>query len=273
MRPADVLPAVRAFTRGDFARGERFAAGPPSLQAAVDAAPCAWASELPLPGVKAGHVNLFTDPRVEWAIDALGGVGGATCVELGPLEGGHSYMLEQAGADRVTAIEANMDAYLKCLIVKEILGLERCSFLCGDAVEYLRVTEEPFDVGWCAGFLYHMTEPVQLIDLLSQRASRLYMWTQYYDADKLPPEVRNGPFANGQVTEAVHKGYRHHLHRHEYGYSTRLRGFWGGTRTHSNWLTLDDILGALEHFGWRDIQTQVDERHQNGPAVNLVATR
>jgi hypothetical protein len=168
------------------------------------------------------------------AIEALGGVSGAKCVELGPLEGGHSYMLENAGAKSVTAVEANKDAYLKCLIVKELLGLQRCSFLCGDAVEYLKATDEKFDVCWCVGILYHMVDPVQLIDLTSQRASRLCMWTHYYDAAKLrPDETKGRAFANGTTSEAVYQGYRHQLHRQDYGGTNGLPGFWGGTRPFS----------------------------------------
>ena len=64
----------------------------------------------------------------------IGGVTEKTILELGPLEGGHSYMLDRAGAAQVVAIEGNARAYLKCLIVKELLGLPRVQFLCGDSV-------------------------------------------------------------------------------------------------------------------------------------------
>jgi 2-polyprenyl-3-methyl-5-hydroxy-6-metoxy-1,4-benzoquinol methylase len=267
------LSLARARMRGQLHRspGERFATRAPSPQSAIDAVPVAWASRLPLAGVSAGDVDLFDDARASWAIDALGGVAGARCLELGPLEGGHSYMLERAGAESVLAVEANKDAFLKCLVTKELLGLRRCSFLCGDAVEYLKATDERFDVCWCAGILYHMVEPVQLIELVSRRASRLYVWTHYYDPDKLPDQRRGDPFANGHVNEAVHGGFGHRLHRHEYGAATSLRAFWGGTRPHSNWMTLQDILGALEHFGWRDVRYEL-EQHPPGPAVRLVAT-
>jgi hypothetical protein len=269
-----LLRFAHARIRGEMHRSprERFATAAPSPQTAVDAVSIAWASRLPLPGVTAGQVELFDDARVKWAIDTLGGVDGARCLELGPLEGGHSYMLEKAGAEAIVAVEANRDAYLKCLIVKELLSLRRCSFLCGDVVEYLKATEERFDACWCAGILYHMVEPVQLIELVSLRASRLYMWTHYYDAAKLPEQRRGHPFANGQVSESIHRGYRHRLHRHEYGAATWLRGFWGGTRSYSNWMTLEDILGALEHFGWGEVRSEMED-HENGPAVRLVAVR
>lgn len=262
-----------------LARGERYSGGPfvvgaPSPQTTIDLIPGAWASRLPLPGVTAGQAELFADTRVDWAIDALGGVSGLRCLELGPLDGGHSYMLERAGASQIIGVEANKDAYLKCLIVKELLGLQRCRFLCGDAIGYLQETEDRFDACWCAGILYHMVEPIKLIHLISQRASRLYMWTHYYDAARLTPDQPKGkPFADGQTSEAVYEGYHYRLHRHDYRGGARLRRFWGGTQPYSNWLTLEDLLGALEHFGWGEIRTQLYEEHQNGPAVDVVAVR
>ena len=59
-------------------------------------------------------------------------------------------MLEAAGAT-VIGVEANKDAFLKCLVVKELLQLQRCSFLCGDAIEYLQETADKFDVCVASG--------------------------------------------------------------------------------------------------------------------------
>ena len=58
-----------------------------------------------------------------------GRLAGFGILELGPLEGAHTYRLEQLGAERILAIEANVEAYLKCLIVKEILGLIKSKLL------------------------------------------------------------------------------------------------------------------------------------------------
>ena len=66
-------------------------------------------------------VDIF---RGEWSLAEIGGAKGKNVLELGPLEGGHTYMFHQAGAESIIAIEANTRAYLKCLIAKEIFGLE-----------------------------------------------------------------------------------------------------------------------------------------------------
>jgi len=48
---------------------------------------------------------------------------GKKVLELGPLEGAHTYMLEKAGGD-VLSIEGNHGAYIRCLIVKNFYGLK-----------------------------------------------------------------------------------------------------------------------------------------------------
>ena len=71
-----------------------------------------------------------TDSRVPLAARFLGSNGrldGVDILELGPLEAGHTYALAQLGAN-ITAVEANAEAYLKCLLVKELLGIDKAKF-------------------------------------------------------------------------------------------------------------------------------------------------
>lgn len=246
----------------------------PSAQTAVDAVSDAWASRLPPPlqGVSAGHIDLFEDPRITWAFDNIGGVDGRTVLELGPMEAAHSYMAQQAGASHVTCVEANTKAFLKCLVVKELLQLDRCAFLCGDVLEYMAASNEDFDVCIACGILYHMTEPVKMLDLISRRASRLVMWTHVYDDAAL--SNRHLAKKLGPATEVEHDGFRHRVHRYDYGVQTRLSGFCGGTQPYTNWLPRDELVRALTHFGWSDIRIGFDEpHHPHGPALALSAVR
>lgn len=58
----------------------------------------------------------------------LGAFVGKTRLELVPLEGGHSYMLQKMGVKKIIAIEANSRAFLKCLCIKEIFDLNKVEF-------------------------------------------------------------------------------------------------------------------------------------------------
>lgn len=246
----------------------------PSPQNAVDIFAGEWSSTLPAPltHVKAGDVPLFKDDRVDWALDALGGVSGRTVLELGPLEGGHTYMLLNAGAT-VTAIEAQTRAYLKCLIAKELLGMTGARFLLGDFMAHLRDRPEHVDVCFAAGVLYHMRDPVETIALLGEVADHLYLWTHLYDETVIrASELLSPRFTTSE--SAQYQGFVHTLYRFDYASALRSRAFCGGSAVSSNWLTRADLLGALDHFGWRVDATGYDEpNHPHGPAIAIVASR
>lgn len=253
----------------------RYCERPPHPQNALDVFAGAWASKLPPPldGLKAGEALLFADGRLQWALEQLGGVAGKRVLELGPLEGGHTYMLDRAGAGEILAIEANPKAYLKCLIVKELLGMPAARFACGDFVSYLEGSRERFDMIIASGVLYHMLRPVELIARIAARTDALYLWTHYYD----PAYFAATPVAAHRAVApeaAEHGGYRHDVYRNAYGTALGHRGFCGGSRGYSYWLARHDIIGALKHFGLDDIRIREEEvDHQNGPAFSMLATR
>jgi len=140
----------------------------PSPQNAIDLFPGEWSSTFPAPlqDLQAGQTPLFDDPRIEWALDHFGDISGYRVLELGPLEGGHTYRLTKAGAS-VVAIEAQTRAYLKCLVAKELLGYSDATFLLGDFMSYMRDEPEQFDLCVASGVLYHMRTPVETLELIS----------------------------------------------------------------------------------------------------------
>ena len=186
----------------------------PSDQNAVDIMRREWASRFPGDlgnAIEAGQIPLFEDSRIIWAIEQLGGITGFHILELGPLEGGHSYMLEQNGAASVFAVEGNTRAYIKCLITKEVLGLKRVKFGCGDFCTYLSQTSKHFDMILASGVLYHMRDPVSLIAEIARHTNRVYLWTHYWDQLLLSnPALR-------------HK-FPAHVSANTLGFSTRCTG-------------------------------------------------
>lgn len=251
----------------------------PGDQNALDLFAGEWSSQPPAgrPGLKAGGTPLFDDHRILWAQDRLvdlgleGGFAGRDVLELGPLEGGQSYMIDRLGAKSVTAIEANARAYLKCLVAKETFGMPRVRFRLGDGVAHLRTTTERYDIAVACGILYHLTNPVELIDLLAQRCNALVLWTVYHD----PEFVARNPVPGAKFSEALpmdYGGFQHTVHRFNYGPSLDWKGFCGGGDAYSYWLEKPAILAALERFGFTAIKS---EQHPNvhGSALILVARK
>jgi hypothetical protein len=246
----------------------------PSAQHAVDIFAGEWSSRFPAPlaDLAAGPLPLFEDPRVSWAVERFGDLTGRSVLELGPLEGGHTYRLLAAGA-RVVAIEAQTRAYLKCLIAKELLDMREARFLLGDFMAYLRGTDEHFDACFASGVLYHMRNPVETIALTAAVAERLFLWTHVYDPDIVTGSELLAPRFTAR-TPASYQGFPHTLHRFEYAEALQRKGFCGGSARHSNWLSRTDLLAALDYFGWAVEDIGFDEPgHPHGPALALTATR
>lgn len=259
-----------------FEINEQYVTSAPCPQNALDIFRGEWSSRLPAPldGLTAGAALLFDDPRIKWALERIGGCAGRKIIELGPLEAGHTYMLENAGADKIISIESNTHAYLKCLIVKELLKISRASFLCGDFVAFLRESTEQFDLGIASGVLYHMINPVELIALLSMRCDKhMFFWTHYYD----PEVIGNNPVLTRKFSaeeNSEYQGFDHKLYRYEYQDALGWGGFCGGNAHYSHWMTREDILRCIRNFGFNSIEIEFDAPdHPNGPSFAILANR
>ncbi len=101
-----------------------------------------WSSAVP--GLPTGKIGLFEDGRILWFEEKLGGFAGVKVLELGPLEGGHTYMMTQRGAE-VIAIESNLRAWLRCLVVKQAVPISGATFLLGDFTKYFNTNRAHFD--------------------------------------------------------------------------------------------------------------------------------
>jgi hypothetical protein len=246
----------------------------PDAQTTIDIFKGEWSSILPASlGVESGGGSgVFDDARIHWLLNRLGNVAGRTVIELGPLEGGHTYMLEQAGAV-VTAVESNTRAYLKCLIVKELLSMKDSRFLLGDFIEYLKSDQTPFDIALASGVIYHMRNPAALIELLAQRSADVFVWTHYY----CPEQVRNKPHFGrtfAQPEPAEHAGFKHRVARKYYGEALDWSGFCGGSADYACWMPREDLFACFEHFGMEIQAVEFDHPdHPNGPALAFHARR
>lgn len=237
----------------------------PSDQNAIDLFSGEWTSRLPGPFTSGVH-QLFDDHRMTWLVHEVEGLRGMSVLDCGPLEGGHAYMLERAGAD-VVAVEANTHAFLRCLVAKEVLGME-ARFRLGDFVAFLH-TGPRFDLIVASGVLYHLTNPVEALALASRATDRLYLWTHYYQPEHVSRSMR----FDAPRSETV-EGFEHTLYRHHYPARLGNPNFLGGTQASSSWMTRSDLLGSLAFFGFDHVRVQFDRTDTHpAPSISLLAER
>lgn len=112
---------------------DQYESGMPSHQQAVNLL-AGWNSAFPPPlKLNAGPLGLFADQRILWAIKRFGKLADKTILEIGPLEGMHTFMLNRERPRKIDSIEANRLNYLRCLVTSQALRLDRAHFFLGDA--------------------------------------------------------------------------------------------------------------------------------------------
>jgi hypothetical protein len=245
----------------------------PGHQAALDIYSDGWFTAMPKgSGLRAGAIDNFSTGRVLWGAEKIGGLAGKTILELGPFEAHDTYQLEALGPACIVAIENNRDNFLKCLIVKNILGL-RSTFLHGDMLRYLHEADVRYDVCWASGVLYHMTNPLGLLQGLAKISNTIYMWTHY-----VHPDRKNDPTVakffdpdSDRFFEFGGKSIR--LHHRNYNYTPDAR-YSGGQDSYSYWMTKEDIFHILDALGFSSIEMGVDSpNHPPGAAFFFLARK
>lgn len=246
----------------------------PNQQSAIDIFKDLWFSAMPNgSGLQAGSAPHFEDTRVTWAANVLGGLCGKSILELGPFEAYNTYQFETMGAADVVSIENNPVNFLKCLIVKNAFHM-RSNFLHGDFIKYLEGSEKKYDICWASGILYHMTDPIRLMEGISRVSSQVFYWTQYFDEEVISADEEKKKFFFPENNIfANYRGRNIELHYRSY-IETRSDFFSGGSESYSYWMKKDDINFILESLGYNKIVMGIDNpMHPPGPACFFLAMR
>lgn len=257
-------------------KNENYIRSFPSSQNAINIFKTEWSSKLPerFNIHSGGLADLFDDQRIHWAKAEGVNFKGKKVLELGPLEGGHSWMMEQSGANEIIAIEAHERAFLKCLITKELTQMSKTRFVHGDFECFLQFNEEKFDICLASGILYHSVDPVTLLHNICRHCDQIILWSHYFDSAAIKennPSLLNR-FGDSQCCQYMDTEIT--LHPFVYLEEVSEDSFCGGPNSGSNWLE----RGGIETiFGKNDFEITAEgfnhPAHPNGPAVAFIAKR
>lgn len=248
----------------------------PSNQNILDIFSGEWASKMPDEAhlvTEPGFAGLFEDSRIIWLSEIFGSFEGKQVLELGPLEGGHSYMLHKRGAANIDAVESNTRAFLKCLCIKEIFGLQNVNFMLGDFNAFLEETNKKYEFVVASGVLYHMSDPIKLLRLIAKVTDKVMIWTHYYDESVISSnKILAKKFSDlhkfsseGIPIEWAEQSYREALD---------WQGFCGGSQPTSKWLTRQSILNLLASLGFSELSIKFEKSdHPNGPCFAICAAK
>jgi hypothetical protein len=241
----------------------------PSDQNAIDALP-GWSSAFPLEkNLTAGDHHLHGDPRIHWAISQFGSLDQRRVLEVGPLEGMHTYLLNQQGPALLDSVEANRLCFLRCLVTKEILGIDRARFHLGDIQQWLE-EQHHYDLAIASGVLYHMPDPGDFLRKLASRSGAVYIWTHYFDDAAMPEgDIRRSPFSGKMEVREIAGCQVRYYERH-YWSADQNKSFCGGMKDKHFWMHRDDIITLLRALGFNEIVVDHDQPdHSGGPCYSI----
>ncbi len=154
-------------------------------------------------------------------------------LELGPLEGGHTFALASK-AKHVDALEGREENLNRCRFMQKTLGVGNVEFHRADLESVELSFYGRFDAVFCVGVLYHLPNPWRLLRQCAAVSDRLFLWTHYATPD--------APDMTGRL-------YREH------GMDDRLSGLsdW------SFWPTKTCLMGLLKDAGWNRITLIKDD--------------
>lgn len=198
-----------------------------------------------------GHVSAIGDVRIgefhAFASEA------ETILELGALEGAHTFMLAQhPRVQRVLALEGRAANIRKAEFLRDVFKVSNVEFaqanLETDPLEVGR-----FDAVFCSGLIYHLPEPWTLLERLPRIAPKLFLWTMYSEdasADLVVDGYRGRRVNEGGADEPL-----------------------SGLSSYSLWITLGSLIEALTRSGYRRVEIiRNDLKHPAGYAITLGAT-
>jgi len=246
-----------------------YAMKPPDQQNAIDVFDGEWVTKLP-GDFRSGNMGLLDDSRIHRLIRAAGGLAGKHVLELGPFEAAHTAMMLEAGAAEIIAVEANCRAYLRCLIVKEILGLTHARFLLGD-FNQMPLRENEFDFILASGVLYHAKNPVRTLERLSRATNLIGIWSHYYSEAEV--RAAQGSSFSHEPIVIEHAGITATCFAKSYGDALNSITYCGGGHEYALWMDRDSWFSVIEALGFELDVLIESQNHINGPQFTALARR
>lgn len=212
-----------------------------------------WVTKFAIDGKEyGGHFNAMQDTRIDQFFESFPKP--RRVLELGSLEGGHSFSLaSRPPVERVLGIEGRDFNVEKAKFVQGLLKITNVEFVTGNLETIDLASHGEFDAVFCSGLLYHLPRPWELIERISQVSPNLFMWTHYTKEEDVNTEAG---------------GWQGFTYK-ELGLADPLSGM----SPDSFWPTLDGLQNMLKKYGFKKIQLiEDDPDHPQGPAITLAAS-
>jgi hypothetical protein len=205
-----------------------------------------WVSKFAVDGgVYGGHSD-YTTSRIsmlnEEGLSECVNFADKTVLEVGPLEGGNTIIIEKLRARTITAVEGHLENYIRCCVVKNLMGLRNTTFVFDDAMNVTPEKYGTFDIALIAGLLYHLDRPHIFLRQLGRMANQLVVSTHFADAESPSRDSEESELA---VDKSVYRGKL---------FNEGGAGPNSGLQAWSFWPYKDDLVRMIQDAGYGRIR-------------------
>lgn len=212
-----------------------------------------WITKFNIEGQEyGGKYDAANDIRLKWFQEYFPNAG--HILELGSLEGGHSFVLaSRAHVKLVIAVEGRKANLQRAQFMQSVLNQQKVRFVHANLETLELSTLGTFDAILCLGLLYHLPKPWRLLEQMGKLNSGILLWTHYCEKERATVQREH---------------YRGRLYREWFFAFEALSGL----SSASFWPTQESLLEMLKESGFtRTIIIEDNPHHEHGPAITLAA--
>jgi hypothetical protein len=182
------------------------------------------------------RISMLNEERLYELIDFKG----QSVIEFGPLEGGNTIILEKLGAKYITAIEGQIENYIRCCVIKNLFRLNRSTFHFDNVMNVKIEKYGKHDIAFVAGLFYHLDSPHIFLEQVAIMADAIIISTHYADEESPSPDA--------DIKEIHYKGFRYRgkLFKESVGPNSGLQSF-------SFWPFREDLLNMMYNTGYKQV--------------------
>ena len=182
-------------------------------------------------------------------------------LEIGPLEGHHSVILEKMGVRENIAVESRADNLKKCRRIKEKYHLDHTQFLQYDLESLYKGECVPaftgsFDLVFCLGVLYHVPDPGRALAWMRSQSNTLFLGTNYIEGNSSQAKGYSHGGKSYQADEWIEGGIDDPI---------------SGMSPISTMLCEKDLLFLMQDVGYSRISVLGKDLQNNAPHITVLA--
>ena len=132
---------------------------------------------------------------------------------------------------------------------------------------------ETFDLIVACGVLYHMNEPIKLIENMCAHSNAVLIWTHYFDEDVIRANEHLSKKFAPTVETVEFEGRSIELCEQSYLTDPDWKGYAGGMEKNSFWIRRTSIIEAFAACSFDVSVGPEHPNHPHGPAFTFVARR